>query len=410
MQQRSSKIHRQATSSALSLVVVLVAVVGAAAQSTPAAKLTVLYSFKGAADGCDPHSALVLDKKNNLYGTTLECGPNNANGEVFKLDTSGKETALHGFTGGADGAHPEAGLTQDKSGMFYGTATVGGDLSCNPPWGCGTVFKLSKSGKMTVLHAFNGTDGYFPISGVVQDAAGNFYVATEFGGSANLGVLLKLNKSGKETILHNFTGAAGDGAYPADRGTLVRDVKGNLYGTTYFGGDLKCDPPHGCGIVFRLDPSGKVTVLYTFKSKEASPIAGLIPDAEGNLYGTTTGYDCESHFGDVFKLDTSGKETILHTFSGKSDGGCPQSPLLRDVTGNLYGTTAIGGTFGFGVVFKLDRSGKETVLHTFTERLSDGETPFGGLIWGKAGTLYGTTTEGGAGTVWGTVFKLELAP
>jgi uncharacterized repeat protein (TIGR03803 family) len=161
--------------------------------------------------------------------------------------------------------------------------------------------------------------------------------------------------------------------------------------------------------VFKLDKTGKETVLYSFTSAEGNnPVAGLVRDAAGNLYGTTLG-DCTNYFGTVFKLDTKRNLTILHTFSGGNDGACPLDNLVLDAAGNIYGVTPWGGTSGFGTsghgtVFKVDKHGNETVLYNFTGG-SDGALPYGGLILDKAGTLYGTTSGGGT-SLFGTVFKL----
>jgi uncharacterized repeat protein (TIGR03803 family) len=210
------------------------------------------------------------------------------------------------------------------------------------------------------------------------------------------------------TVLHSFAGPPTDGSNPFDSGSLVRGSAGNLYGTTTFGG------ASGKGVVFKVDPTGMETVLYSFTggADGASPSAGLIRDKEGNLYGATAyGGDLSAFFGlgcgVVFKLDSSGNETVLYTFTcgadGLQDGSQPRAVLVRDKAGNLYGTTEAGGTFGYGMVFKLDRTGKETVLHTFTG--ADGLQVDAGLIRDAEGNLYGTTVGGGASGD-GVVFKL----
>jgi uncharacterized repeat protein (TIGR03803 family) len=162
---------------------------------------------------------------------------------VFKLDQNGNETVLHTFSG-ADGAHPYAGLITDAAGNFYGTTDSGGDLNCNAPYGCGTVFKLGKNGDETVLHNFGGAgDGGNPTASVIGDAAGNLYGTTYLGGASGYGAVFKLDKNGNETLLHSFSGADGD--YPS--AGLFRDTAGNLYGTTYGVEYL--------GTVFELIPS-----------------------------------------------------------------------------------------------------------------------------------------------------------
>jgi len=398
---------------ALALAIVLVpAVVGT--KSAEAQTFKVLYSFTGGADGGEPLAGLVRDAAGNLYGTTLYGGSGGpyGNGVVFELDNAGTETVLYTFTGGTDGGFPYAGLVRDAAGNLYGTTSGGG------AYGEGTVFMLDKTGTETVLYSFcsqaNCTDGACPMAGLLLDAAGNLYGTTESGGSSNCylgcGIVFMLDNTGTETVLYSFTGAEGDGEYPV--AGLVRDAAGNLYGTTWRGGNLKhnCGMGPGCGTAFMLDEAGKETVLHSFGSKAdgAYPYAGLVRDAAGNLYGTT-GYGGDSGLGTAFRLDKTGNETVLHSFRGtRADGAYPEAGFVRDSKGNLYGTTEGGGfnrcDGSCGVVFKLDKTGKETVLYRFTGG-SDGEGPSAGLVRDAKGNLYGTAYWGGAGGQ-GTVFKL----
>jgi len=235
-------------------------------------------------------------------------------------------------------------------------------------------------------------------------------------------------------VVHSFTGAP-DGTYP--RAGLVRDSRGNLYGTTENGGDPACDGGNGCGTVFKVDTTGKEAVLYSFTGTAGDgifPVAGLVLDAQGNLYGTTVeGGDLTCYHGmgcgTVFKVDSAGNETVLYRFTGSPDGAgvdgtFPQAGLVLDAQGNLYGTTEEGGEIpcnpaisgdGCGTVFKVDTAGNETVLYRFTGTAGDGALPFAGLIRDAQGNLYGTTAAGGdlscgggvAGC--GTVFKLDTA-
>jgi uncharacterized repeat protein (TIGR03803 family) len=360
----------------------------------------LLHAFRGGADGANAYTSLVQDSAGNFYGTTSS-GGSARRGTVFKIDTTGNETVLHSFTGGADGESPAAGLVLDPAGNLYGTTGYGGSS------GLGTVFKVDTSGNETVLYNFTGgiggPDGANPLAGVILDPAGNLYGTTYLGGASGAGTVFEVDTNGKETVLYSFAGGV-DGAISGAE--LVRDPAGNLYGTTLYGG------PSDGGTVFKLDTSGKEIVLHSFTGSAtgdgANPYAGLFRDAAGNLYGTTyyggVSGNCTDGCGTVFKLDTTGKETVLHSFVGRADGANPAAGLIRDPVGNLYGTTAYGGRSGFGTVFKLDPNGKETLLHSFIGT-PDGATPYANLVRDAAGNLYGTTFHGGAYR-FGTVFKL----
>jgi uncharacterized repeat protein (TIGR03803 family) len=376
-----------------------VALMGGFTASAPSAQgqtFTVLHSFMGGTDGEGPYGGVVRDAAGNLYGTTEYGGGNtcfggDSCGTVFKVDTTGKETVLHSFTGGADGAYPLAGLILDAAGNLYGTTEYGGNLACNSGVGCGTVFKMDPAGKETVLYAFTrGVDGAGkPIAAVIRDAAGSLYGTTSQGGPFSSGTVFKVDTTGSETVLYTFTGGRGgtDGYYPD--GALIRDAAGNLYGTTQLGGN------YSFGTVFKLDSTGKETVLYRFRggSSGDQPVGGVIMDKAGNLYGATQGggyyFD-----GTVFKLNPVGNKTVLYHFGSGEDGSLPVAGVIADTAGNLYGTTAYGGDFNSGTVFKLDKTGKETVLYNFTGG-ADGALPVAGLVRDAAGNLYGTAYFGG---------------
>ncbi len=322
----------------------------------------------------------------------------------------GRFQILHSFQGGTDGLDPGAGLIADAAGNFYSTTSGGGGV-CGGG-GCGTVFRVDQAGNETVLYAFTGgTDGIYPSTGLVQDASGALS-GTASGGAHNAGTVFKLDASGNFTTLYAFTGGA-DGGGPS---ALIRDSAGTLYGTTSVGGDLRCQSLNapGCGTVFKLGTDGQETVLYTFVggSHGATPQASLVRDASGNFYGTTyyggnnTCYDGYQHgCGVLFKVNASGKETVLRRFNG-SDGSNPFAGVFRDTNGDLYGTTFLGGSSSFGTLFKLTRTGKLTVLHSFSGG-ADGAYPYAGVIRDSAGNLYGVADEGGIGA--GTVFKVDTA-
>ncbi len=229
------------------------------------------------------------------------------------------ETVLHSFMGGnSDGANPKARLIADTSGNLYGTTEFGG------AFGEGTVFKLSPSGTVTVLHSFCSLpgcrDGDGPVTGLIFDSSGNLYGTTSTVVESNDGVVFKLSPGGTETVLQSFTGS-GDGVYPSG---LISDSGGNLYGTTGEGGSGCYIPfppfPSGCGVVFKLSPGGTETVLYSFCpffpncSDGAGPGGGLIADSSGNLYGLAGGGTLGK--GVVFKLTPGGTETVLYSFKG----------------------------------------------------------------------------------------------
>jgi uncharacterized repeat protein (TIGR03803 family) len=334
----------------------------------------VLYRFSGGKDGAYPSGRLLRDSKGNLYGANQLA--------IYKLDSTGKLTVLYTFHGGADGSGPNGTLIRDSSGNLYGTTTQGG-TGCSG-LGCGVVFKLSTSRKEKVLYTFTGgADGGTPSGGLVRDSAGNLYGTTLGFGAHLVGVVFKLDSSGTESVLHNFANFPSDGALP--EATLVRDEEGDLYGTTYEGG------ASGLGTVFKLDTTGKETVLHSFTGADGQQLyADLTLGANDTLYGTAWGGGKGG--GVVFKLGTH--EKVLYQFTSGTDGGNPYGGVLQ-ASGNLYGTANRAGAAGVGVVFKLDSSGKETVLHSFAGG-TDGAQPYGDLIRDAQGNLYGTTYYGGS--------------
>lgn len=372
------------------VVVLLLATLG------QAQKFKDIYSFTGATDGANPWAAVLVDAAGNIYGTTVQ-GGSAGYGTVFKVDSGGKETVLHSFVG-SDGDQPEGALIRDAwdaAGNIYGTTVYGG--CCKD----GTVFKLDSSGKQTVLHSFTGgtTDGCNTDIGLVEDRAGNFYGTTWGCGAYGYGTVFKVSKEGKETILYSFGGGS-DGEFPHD-GSLLIDKAGNLYGQTSGGGSS------GYGVVYKVSQKGKETVLYTFAGGTTDGCYAYGPvtmDGAGNLYGTTI--ECGSYgAGVVWKLNQNGKEEVLHSFGGTDDGGAPSGGVVLDAAGDLYGDTEIGGdSSSDGVIFKLTEEGNETVLHRFSG--TDGRDPVGGVFRDAKGNLYGTTLEGGRdgyGTVWSYV-------
>jgi uncharacterized repeat protein (TIGR03803 family) len=378
---------------------------------------SVLYSFTGGTDGSNPSGPLLFDQTGNLYGMTSRggsCTPLNC-GVVFELMPSGgnwTESVLYAFTGGADGANPAGRLSFDQAGSLYGAAAAFGSSAC------GTVFQLAPSASgwtQSVLHSFQGlSDGCNP-GDVILTASGNLFGTAPRSGPANSGAVFELtpaNGSWKESTVFGFLGTDGSQPYGS---ALILDSTGSLYGTTGSGGSAEL------GSVFKLTPNSQggwtESMIYSFKDSATgeNPRSGLVFDTQGNLYGITTsgGLPSCSPYGGcgvVFKLKPSGTgwtQSVIHAFSG-TDGSYPQGPLVLDAAGNLYGATQSGGTFGFGTVFKLAPSSgglwKETVLYNFTGG-TDGSQLLGGLVFDQAGNLYGATSIGGV-SGYGTVFKL----
>jgi uncharacterized repeat protein (TIGR03803 family) len=368
---------------------------------TADAKFKVLHTFTGGQDGANPVAGVTIDTAGNLFGTTADGGGTGCGGAgcgtVFKIAPNGSETVLRAFSGGSkDGEEPFGGVIEDASGNLYGTTFRGGSGPCGST-GCGTVFKIAADGAETILYAFqNGKDGSYPESGLYQSKAGNLYGTANSGGTYASGTVFEIKPDGGETTLYAFTGG-NDGGSPMS--SLVADHSGNLYGTTEDGGT------NFGGVVFKLAKGKKETVLYSFTggADGGNPFAGVIIDKSGNLYGTAA-YGGANGQGNVFALTPDGTETVLYAFGGKGDGGQPLAGVINDKKGNLYGTTSLGGTVGSGVVFQLSPGGAETVLHAFTDGI--GGAYQAGVIRDKSGNLYGTTYTGGS-KFDGTVFEVK---
>jgi len=374
---------------------------------------TILHNFpSNAKDGDNPANGLVADAKGNMYGTTGG-GGSEGSGTVFEMvrgaGGSWTEKVLHAFdpaTG--DGFNPVDNLVFDRVGNLYGTTFGGG------AYGYGMVFELSSKagGGWTekILYSFqnNGTDGHYPYAGVVLDAEGRIYGTAYYGGASAGGTVFGLSPradgSWGEKILHTFQNNGSDGYYPA--GGLNFDAAGNLYGTTTQGGT------DNNGTAFELKHTAgggwSEVILHSFLNNGTDgydPDFGLISDAAGSLYGTTS--QGGSHYaGAVFELtsavDGSWTETVLYSFDNNgTDGVQPQSALIFDAAGNLYGVTEDGGLYGNGTAYKLAPGAGgvwiETLLHSFGQaKADDGDFPRGGLAFDAAGNLYGTSQDGGS--------------
>jgi uncharacterized repeat protein (TIGR03803 family) len=414
----------------------------AASKPAAAAAESAIYSFCSRAnchDGSHPYYGdLIADAEGNLYGTT-QLGGKHGSGVVFQLSPTRKgwkETVLHHFcsrAGCVDGGQPVSGVIMDGAGNLYGTAPAGGRHNA------GVVFQLSRTAtgwRETVLHHFCSkagcTDGSQPFdehyptitSGLIIDAAGNLYGTASTGGNYSAGVVFRLSRGGlgwKHAVLHHFhygsEGDFSDGAAPLSR--LAMDGGGNLYGTTSAGGD---GGGRHAGTVYRLSPTGtgwQETVLHHFCSESAvrpppldpipcadgaNPVAGVIIDAAGNLYGTAPGGGANGAGGVAYRLSPNGSGYAfnnLYTFCSEADcadGREPSAGLVRDASGTLFGTATNGGNSGAGVVFSLSPSASgytHSVLHSFCADCTDGANPYAGVVLDAAGNLFGTTRAGG---------------
>lgn len=388
----------------------------------------LLHSFvENSKDAADAYAGVVVDKAGNLYGTTAAGGVYNE-GAVYKLKPKGRgwtEAVLHSFrNNGTDGYSPTTALILDASGNLYGVTGSGG------AYGDGTAFELSPSGSgewtETVLFNFNySTGGGHPDSAMIFDALGNLYGTTAGGGSGTgcnegCGTVFQLvPQSGggwSANFLYSFSNNGIDGYGPLG---LIFDGKGNLYGTCPFGGT------DGQGVVWELSPqaggSWTETILHSFVyngTDGAYPEAGVIVDSAGNLYGTTQeggAYSGAGGGGTVFELintKSGWEEKILFSFNNLSSGPFyPLAAVTFDSSGNLYGTTSKGGTYGWGTVFELKPahggSWVETIAHSFGDEthFTDGLDPVGSVVFDAAGNLYGVTYYGGKQDV-GTVFEI----
>lgn len=379
--------------------------VGLSAGSASAASLEVLWSFcavANCADGKFPEAGLLSDGKGNLFGVASQAGAPSNHGVMFTVSASKSFNVLHTF-GGSDGCTPSATLFE-AGGSLFGTTTRGGASNL------GVVFIRSASG-FTVAHSFTGTDGSEPYASLVADASGNIYGTAESGGANSSGTIFKIAPGGSVTTLYSFCSKTGctDGSFPFAGLSLVDGI---LYGTTDQGGTS------GLGVVFKIGTDGSnYTVLHSFMGGPAdgrNPEAGLFADST-YLYGTTTGGGT-NYRGTVFKIAPNGSNyALLYSFcnlASCADGSSPLAGVIEDANGNLYGTTEAGGTNNKGAVFSVTpATGNERVLYSFCNHTNgsgyclDGSTPQSGLTFDSSGNLYGTTNIGGAMND-GTVFKL----
>jgi uncharacterized repeat protein (TIGR03803 family) len=365
---------------------------------------TLLHSFN-LNDGAAPLGALLQGLCGFLYGEAFAGGAG-SQGVVFRAGPAGSSAFadLHGFAG-PDGATPQGGL-RNLIGDLLLTKSMYGVTSTGGRYNMGTVFRVTPSGGFQVLHSFTGgADGANPVGRLLLFVDGNYYGTTS-AGAAGFGTVFRITPSGQLTTLYTFTGGNDGGAPLSGLSVSINGfvVNGALFGTTSTGGT------GGGGTVFAILPTGQLTTVYNFTNglDGAVPSAELIPDFNGNLFGTASAGG-SAGVGTVFEVQPNGTFAVLHDFAqdpmtGLYPGGAvPLAALAMDFAGNLYGTAASGGANSLGTVFKVTPGGGFAVLHVFSG--PDGATPQGPILVSLDGNLYGTTTLGGANG-YGTIFAL----
>lgn len=374
----------------------------------PSPTFDVLHAFTGGADGAIPVAGLIQARDGYFYGTTPNGGSSNS-GVIFQMAVDGTVNIVHTFTGGADGATPYAALIQATDGNFYGTTLYGGGTGCGGT-GCGTIFRVTPDGIETVLYAFADRSAH-PYS-LIEGVDGNLYGTSKTGGGSGCGGLgcgsaFRLTSDGTVTVLHEFADSAE--ANPAS--ALIQANDGNFYGTT-----APIFPSNSTtGTIFQMKPDGTVTVVFAFDAS-TGPVAPILQGSDGKLYGAAY-LGNGSDKGRIFSLDLDGTNfAVLYRFTGGLDGGHPTG-LIQATDGNFYGTADSGGGSGSclegcGTVFQLRPDGTFSVLHAFDD--NNGSHPLA-VIQADDGSvephiaLYGTTQNGGAST-YGVVFRLIMSP
>jgi uncharacterized repeat protein (TIGR03803 family) len=370
----------------LQVLAVAIIIVTASAMTLHAQTYTDLYNL-GSNSG-DPENPgwiglFAQGRDGNLYSTATDGGLNTV-GAVFRLTPSGTMTPWSFDSNGSDGFYPYSGLTLGTDGNFYGTTYAGGST------GAGTVFKVTASGKITTLHSISGCpEGDYIYAPPIEGLDGNFYGTASDGGCEVFGTVYKITPAGKLTVIYTFPGTS-KLAYPM---ALTLGNDGNFYGTALGGGANRF------GGVFKITPGGKLTVLYSFKGTPdgETPKGMIIQASDGNFYGTTEAGGADG-FGSIYKMTPAGALTILHSFSEDDGLGLhPLAGLVQATDGKFYG--AAGSNYSSGVLFQITSTGKYTVLLNFTNTTGNfpGANPQVSLFQHTNGTLYGDTYGGGSG-------------
>jgi uncharacterized repeat protein (TIGR03803 family) len=386
----------------------------AAAVSSSAQTFTTLHTFDHN-DGALPYGTLVQGLDGNFYGTTSQGNGRNqcygGCGTVFKITPGGALTTLIDFNK-ADGGYPLAGLVLGTDGNLYGSTSFEVNF-----------FSVSPGGTVTLLSENGEGFGEAPApTALVQNLLdGSFYGTSSSGGAARFGGVFSLTSRGTLNTIHSFCGASSCGGVAKGydpQGPLIQGSDLYMYGTTEYGGQTSGGSDNVQGTIFKIGTSGVLTTLHTFlpaMDDAANPVGALAEGSDGNFYGTTISYGPDGLDGTVFRMSPSGELTILYPFCSLkdcADGAHPVAGVIQATDGNFYGTTENGGAFGFsdtsegwGTVFQITPTGTLTVIHSFD--VTDGTFPQAGLVQGTDGNLYGVAT-GVAGQDWGTVFKISM--
>ncbi len=355
----------------------------------------LLHSFDSGDMGEYPLAGLV-EVNGSFWGTAL--AGKKDHGTVFKFTPDTGMQLMHAFKG-SDGFSPEAGLLRVGDNL-YGTTKLGGETDR------GVAFKITTAGAFTTLSSLGTTSGYWPVAGLALGGDGGLYGTTTFGAASGIGSVFRVDGAGTLSVMHSFHALRGGGTdgEQAEAALLRHPKTGDFYGTTLVGG------LYGQGAVFKMTPSGQVTLLHSFLGGSdplgCKPQAGLALAADGSMAGVTS--FCGSQGGGtLFKLSPDGTVSLLHTFSSAEQGEKPMAALVQRSDGRFYGT-ASKGAWGCGSVFSKSASarGSFKLLHVFAADGHDGCDPRGALITGSDGALYGTTTYGGANGR-GTIFRLR---